>query len=108
MIWVCLLSSLHFFIFYIKLLVVGWCIYAHRLKKLSSFGGLKSTTLRPKSVNYFYLYMKHAKKWFEFYSTPEIEFEKVQQLVGQIPWGQNILIMSRSKDREEAIKRIIL
>lgn len=42
------------------------------------------------------------KKWFEFYSTHDIELEKVQQLVGQIPWGQNIVIMSRSKDMEEA------
>jgi len=31
-----------------------------------------------------------------------VGFEKVQQLVGQIPWGQNILIMSKSKDMEEA------
>ncbi len=28
------------------------------------------------------------KKWFEFYSQSQIEIEKVQQLVGQIPWGQ--------------------
>jgi len=25
------------------------------------------------------------KKWFEFYSKSEIEIEKIQQLVGQIP-----------------------
>ena len=49
-------------------------------------------------TNLFYM-----KKWFEFYSTSEIELEKVQQLVGQIPWGQNILIMSKSKDIEEAL-----
>ena len=30
-------------------------------------------------TNLFYM-----KKWFEFYSTSEIELEKVQQLVGQI------------------------
>ena len=27
------------------------------------------------------------KKWFEFYSKSEINLEKIQQLVGQIPWG---------------------
>lgn len=43
------------------------------------------------------------KKWFEFY---DIEFEgntKVQQLVGQIPWGHNVLIISRAKSVEEAL-----
>ena len=43
------------------------------------------------------------KKWFEFYSKSEIELEKVQQLVGQIPWGHNVLIISKSKSIEEAI-----
>ncbi len=43
------------------------------------------------------------KKWFEFYSKSEIEIEKIQQLVGQIPWGQNVLIISKSKNIEEAI-----
>jgi len=49
-------------------------------------------------TNLFYM-----KKWFEFYSVNEVEFEKVQQLVGQIPWGQNIVIMSKSKDIQEAL-----
>jgi len=49
-------------------------------------------------TNLFYM-----KKWFEFYSANNVEFEKVQQLVGQIPWGQNIVIMSKSKDIDEAI-----
>ena len=43
------------------------------------------------------------KKWFEFYSTSEIDLEKIQQLVGQIPWGQNVIIISKSKSIEEAI-----
>ena len=43
------------------------------------------------------------KKWFEFYSKSEIEFEKVQQLVGQIPWGQNVVIVSKSNTIEEAL-----
>lgn len=43
------------------------------------------------------------KKWFEFYSKSEIEIEFVQQLVGQIPWGQNVVIISKSKSIEEAI-----
>ena len=43
------------------------------------------------------------KKWFEFYSKSEINLEKIQQLVGQIPWGQNVVIISKSKSIEEAI-----
>jgi len=43
------------------------------------------------------------KKWFEFYSKSEIDLEKIQQLVGQIPWGQNVVIISKSKSIEEAI-----
>ena len=43
------------------------------------------------------------KKWFEFYSKSEIEPEKIQQLVGQIPWGQNVVIISKSKSIEEAV-----
>jgi predicted nuclease of restriction endonuclease-like (RecB) superfamily len=49
-------------------------------------------------TNLFYM-----KKWFEFYSVNQMEFEKVQQLVGQIPWGQNILIMNKAKDKKEAL-----
>ena len=43
------------------------------------------------------------KKWFEFYSKSEINLEKIQQLVGQIPWGQNVVIISKSKSIEEAV-----
>ncbi len=43
------------------------------------------------------------KKWYEFYSNSNIEIEKVQQLVGQIPWGHNVVIISKSKSIEEAI-----
>ncbi len=43
------------------------------------------------------------KKWYEFYSSSNIEIEKVQQLVGQIPWGHNVVIISKSKSVEEAI-----
>lgn len=43
------------------------------------------------------------KKWFEFYSQSEIDIKKIQQLVGQIPWGQNVVIISKSKSIEEAI-----
>ncbi len=49
-------------------------------------------------TNLFYM-----KKWYEFYTTNEIELEKVQQLVGQIPWGQNVVIVSKSKSIEEAL-----
>ena len=48
--------------------------------------------------NLFYM-----KKWYEFYTSNEIEIEKVQQLVGQIPWGQNIVIMSKSNTLQEAL-----
>ena len=34
------------------------------------------------------------KKWFEFYSQSDIDTEKIQQLVGQIPWGHNVVIIS--------------
>lgn len=43
------------------------------------------------------------KKWFEFYSKSEIDIEKIQQLVGQIPWGQNVVIISKSKSIDEAV-----
>ena len=49
-------------------------------------------------TNLFYM-----KKWFEFYSLNQMKFEKVQQLVGQIPWGQNIVIMNKAKSAEEAL-----
>ncbi len=38
-----------------------------------------------------------------FYSFYKNDFEKVQQLVAQIPWGHNILIISKSKTIEESI-----
>ena len=41
------------------------------------------------------------KQWFEFYSN-SAEIEKIQQLVGQIPWGHNIAIVTKSKSIEEA------
>lgn len=43
------------------------------------------------------------KKWFDFYSSSSIETEKVQQLVGQIPWGHNLAIIAKSQSVEEAI-----
>ncbi len=49
-------------------------------------------------TNLFYM-----KKWYEFYTTNEMELEKVQQLVGQIPWGQNVVIVSKSKSIEEVL-----
>lgn len=44
--------------------------------------------------NLFYM-----KGFYVFYKS---DFEKVQQLVAQIPWGHNILIVSKSKTIEEA------
>ncbi len=43
------------------------------------------------------------RKWYEFYVESGLDIEKVQQLVGQIPWGQNVLIVSKSNSIEEAI-----
>ncbi|MCL4121871.1 UNVERIFIED_CONTAM: hypothetical protein GTU68_060734 [Idotea baltica] len=43
------------------------------------------------------------KKWYEFYNQSNIDITKIQQLVGQIPWGHNLLIVSKSKSVEEAI-----
>jgi predicted nuclease of restriction endonuclease-like (RecB) superfamily len=43
------------------------------------------------------------KQWFEFYSTSNIDIEKIQQLVGQIPWGHNLAIITKSKSVEEAL-----
>ncbi len=45
--------------------------------------------------NLFYM-----KKFYEFYKS---DFEKVQRLVAQIPWGHNILIVSKSKTIKEAL-----
>lgn len=43
------------------------------------------------------------RKWYEFYANSGLEIEKVQQLVGQIPWGHNVLIITKTKNIEEAI-----
>ena len=43
------------------------------------------------------------KKWFDFYSSSSLDIGKVQQLVGQIPWGHNLAIITKSKSKEEAI-----
>lgn len=42
------------------------------------------------------------KKWYEFYSSSDLDPEKVQQLVGQIPWGHNVVIVTQSSSTEEA------
>ena len=43
------------------------------------------------------------KRWYEFYSSSSRSNEKVQQLVGQIPWGHNTLIISKAGSLEETI-----
>ncbi len=45
--------------------------------------------------NLFYM-----KKFYSFYKS---DFKKVQQLVAQIPWGHNILIISKLQNIDEAI-----
>jgi predicted nuclease of restriction endonuclease-like (RecB) superfamily len=43
------------------------------------------------------------KQLFDFYSSSAIEIEKVQQVVGQIPWGHNLVIITKSKSVEESM-----
>ncbi|MFV0593117.1 MAG: DUF1016 N-terminal domain-containing protein [Draconibacterium sp.] len=43
------------------------------------------------------------RKWYEFYANSGLNIEKVQQLVGQIPWGHNVLIITKSENINEAI-----
>ncbi len=43
------------------------------------------------------------RKWYEFYANSGLDIEKVQQLVGQIPWGHNVLITIKSESIEEAV-----
>ena len=58
---------------------------------VSEFPDLKGFSRR----NLFYM-----KGFYSFYKS---DFEKVQQLVAQIPWGHNILIVSKSKTIEESL-----
>jgi len=55
--------------------------------------------------NLFYM-----KKWVEFYSTETVQqlvgqlgIVSIQQIVGQIPWGQNIAIITKSRSPQEAV-----
>ncbi|MGI6395343.1 MAG: PDDEXK nuclease domain-containing protein [bacterium] len=55
--------------------------------------------------NLFYM-----KKWVEFYSHRKIQqlvgqfgLQSIQQLVGQIPWGHNVAIITKAKSIEEAL-----
>lgn len=43
------------------------------------------------------------RKWYEFYVKSSLDIEKVQQLVGQIPWGHNVLIITKTDNIEEAV-----
>ena len=43
------------------------------------------------------------RKWYEFYAKSGLDIEKVQQLVGQIPWGHNVLIITKTDSIKEAI-----
>lgn len=43
------------------------------------------------------------RKWYEFYTYSGIGAEKIQQLVGQIPWGHNVLIITKTNNIEEAL-----
>lgn len=41
----------------------------------------------------------NIRQWHSFYAKGD---EKVQQLVGQLPWGHNVIIVNRIKDHSEA------
>jgi len=41
----------------------------------------------------------NIRKWYLFYSKAD---KKVQQLVGQVPWGHNVLIINKSRTIKEA------
>ena len=56
--------------------------------------------------------LKYIKQWYLFYSTHEsigqqlvgrLKKANVQQLVAQIPWGHNLVIISKIKDTNEAL-----
>jgi len=42
----------------------------------------------------------NVKQWYSFYA---VHSEFVQQLVGQIPWGHNVLIIQKIKDPDKAL-----
>ena len=42
----------------------------------------------------------NIRQWYLFYSAMD---EKVQQLVGQLPWGHNMVIINKAKESGEAI-----
>ena len=44
--------------------------------------------------------MFSMRQWYLFYSKGD---EKVQQLVGQLPWGHNLVILGKVKDLNEAV-----
>ena len=48
--------------------------------------------------NLFYM-----KKFFEFYFNSNFSVYTIQQLVGQIPWGHNVIIITRARSIEEAV-----
>jgi len=43
------------------------------------------------------------RKFYKFYATISTDFEKVQQLVGQVPWGHHIAIITKTNSTKEAI-----
>lgn len=62
----------------------------------AAFPGIKGFS----RTNLFYI-----KKWYSFYGTASSngQSELVQQVVGLIPWGHNVLIINRCSKIEEAL-----
>lgn len=45
--------------------------------------------------------LKYMRQWYQFWSAAEAAIG--QQLVAQIPWGHNLVIISKAQDRDEAL-----
>ena len=59
-------------------------------------------TLFPEVKGFSKRNLKYIKQWYDFYSSNDIGQQVVAQLFS-IPWGQNIAIVSKCKDINEAI-----
>jgi len=45
--------------------------------------------------------LKYMRQWYRFWSAAEAAIG--QQLVAQIPWGHNLVIISKAQERDEAL-----
>ena len=59
-------------------------------------------TFFPEVKGFSHRNLKYIKQWYDFYNSNDIGQQVVSQLFS-IPWGQNITIVSKCKDIDEAI-----